>query len=581
MAYLALYRRFRPSGFDGLIGQEHVVKILKNQIKTGKIGHAYLFCGARGTGKTTVAKVFARAINCLDPKDGSPCGRCEVCLGLKDGANMDILEMDAASNNGVDDIREMREKIQYPPVVGKYKVYIVDEVHMLSTAAFNALLKTLEEPPAHAVFIFATTEVHKIPQTILSRCMRFDFKLIPQSEIADLIRRVFREVGKEYEEDAVEAIARAGEGSARDALSIADTCSSYSRGKLTYADVLEVLGTTDAAKITELAKDIVLSDAGAALSAVNGLNALGKNMSVLADDLAAVFRDLIICKTSKDPNAVLGLPKEKLASYQEIADLTDGHRLLRIVEIFTSLDNAFRYSAHPRIVLETAVVKACRPDKDYDLEALLSRIASLEKEAAELKEMISKTPVNIPANGPKILSVPEATEKQEMPKTEKVPDIAQKSAVSEEITMEEAPPEEESFIFSGAMNEPPAQAPAPETPTASDVNKAESVPPAKLWGNVLKTLRSNGNAVLWTVCRDVSARTIDGVLTITVNDDGEYEMFTREDHFKTLSDAAAQFGDYTVRIERKPQQVNIQDEFERDVRELKDIFGDDAVKIIK
>ena len=192
MAYLALYRRFRPQGFEGLIGQEHIVKILKNQINTGKIGHAYLFCGARGTGKTTVAKVFARAINCLSPRDGSPCGECEVCRGLRDQSNMDILEMDAASNNGVDDIREMRDKIQYPPVVGKYKVYIVDEVHMLSPAAFNALLKTLEEPPHHAVFIFATTEVHKIPQTILSRCMRFDFKLISQTELSSLIKGILR-----------------------------------------------------------------------------------------------------------------------------------------------------------------------------------------------------------------------------------------------------------------------------------------------------------------------------------------------------------------------------------------------------
>ncbi|MBQ9482062.1 MAG: DNA polymerase III subunit gamma/tau, partial [Clostridia bacterium] len=382
MAYLALYRRFRPQGFEGLIGQEHIVKILRNQINSGKIGHAYLFCGARGTGKTTVAKIFARAINCLHPENGSPCGKCEVCEGLKDPSNMDILEMDAASNNGVDDIREMRDKIQYPPVVGKYKVYIVDEVHMLSPAAFNALLKTLEEPPAHAVFIFATTEVHKIPQTILSRCMRFDFKLIAQKELSALLAKVFDETGKEYDAAALDAIARAGEGSARDTLSIADMCSSYSVGKLTYADVLEVLGAADKGKVLDLTEKIIAGDTGAAIEIVNDLAMLGKNMGVLASDIAATIRDLTICATAKNANDILSLPADRFERYLQVARGCDGHRLLRLIDIFTSLDNAFRYSTHPRIVLETAVIKACKPESDYDIEALLSRMVELEKSVA-------------------------------------------------------------------------------------------------------------------------------------------------------------------------------------------------------
>ena len=220
MAYLALYRRFRPSGFDSLIGQDHVVRTLVNQINSDKIGHAYLFCGARGTGKTSAAKIFARAINCLSPVNGSPCGKCAVCKALADPSNLDIVEMDAASNNKVENVREIRDKIQYPPVSGKYKVYIIDEVHMLTTEAFNALLKTLEEPPKHAVFILATTEVHKLPSTILSRCMRFDFRLIPTREIAELIGKIYREIGKDYDEDAVNAVARAGNGSVRDALAV-------------------------------------------------------------------------------------------------------------------------------------------------------------------------------------------------------------------------------------------------------------------------------------------------------------------------------------------------------------------------
>ena len=224
MAYLAFYRMFRPDTLDKVVRQEHIVKILKNQIESGKIGHAYLFCGPRGTGKTSVAKIFARAINCEHPVNGSPCGKCATCRALSEGSNLDISEIDAASNNGVDEMRDLREKVQYPPVAGKYKVYIIDEVHMLTASAFNAVLKTLEEPPAHAVFILATTEPQKIPATILSRCMRFDFKLIPQRDLEGLLKNIFAKVGKEYEDEAVAAIARAGAGSARDTLSIADMC---------------------------------------------------------------------------------------------------------------------------------------------------------------------------------------------------------------------------------------------------------------------------------------------------------------------------------------------------------------------
>jgi DNA polymerase-3 subunit gamma/tau len=246
MSYLALYRRYRPVDFESLIGQDYIVRTLKNQILTDKIGHAYLFTGTRGTGKTTVAKIFAKAINCLSPKNGSPCGECEVCKALLDPSNLDVIEIDAASNNGVNEIRDLREKVQYPPVNGRYKVYIVDEVHMLTSAAFNALLKTLEEPPRHAVFILATTEVHKIPATILSRCMRFDFKLVPTKQIAELIASIYDSENKQYEKEAVYAIALAGEGSVRDALSVADMAMSFTEGKLLYDDVMEVLGSTNA-----------------------------------------------------------------------------------------------------------------------------------------------------------------------------------------------------------------------------------------------------------------------------------------------------------------------------------------------
>lgn len=590
MAYLALYRRFRPQGFEGLIGQEHIVKILKNQISTGKIGHAYLFCGARGTGKTTVAKVFAKAINCLSPKDGSPCGKCEVCVGLKDQSNMDILEMDAASNNGVDDIREMRDKIQYPPVVGKYKVYIVDEVHMLSPAAFNALLKTLEEPPRHAVFIFATTEVHKIPQTILSRCMRFDFKLIAQPELASLIKGIFTEIGKEYEDEAVDAIARAGEGSARDSLSIADMCSSYSEGKLTYENVLDVLGATDKGKVLKLVESIIESDTGLALNAINDLAMLGKNMGVLADDIASVLRDLTVCHTSKNANVILNLPEERFKSYLAVAQKCDGHRLIRLMDIFTSLDNAFRYSTHPRIVLETAVVKACRPDKDYDIEALLARISELErqiKEGVKVKQVVS---VEVPKKEEVKQNPLEITQKQpsftEDVEKEEVKVFEQKPSFAVDFPQEEdCPPEDFGALPDYDMFTMPSnvikQTPKRVEETPLDSGKVEDVPPAKVWGSVLRTLRSNGNAVLWTVCQDVIAKVRDGELIITVSNESEYEMFSREDHLKTLTDAVRKYGDYKVIISRKIVKDDALDEFERDVEEIKSVFGKEVVKIIE
>ena len=266
MSYLALYRRFRPTKFDQVIGQDVIVTTLINQLKTQKIGHAYLFCGARGTGKTSLAKILARAVNCLDLQNGSPCGKCEACKTLLESSNIDIIEIDAASNNRVENIRDLRETVQYPPVSVKYKVYIVDEVHMLSTEAFNALLKTLEEPPKHAIFILATTEPNKLPATILSRCMRFDFKLVGTNELCEIIEKIYDEIGKKYTKEAVMAIAKAGEGSVRDALSVADLCISIGDGKLEYDDVLKVLGATDTSTLLNILKNMFNNDAGAVLS---------------------------------------------------------------------------------------------------------------------------------------------------------------------------------------------------------------------------------------------------------------------------------------------------------------------------
>lgn len=372
----ALYRKYRPKVFADVIGQDHIVRTLVNQIEHDRVGHAYLFTGSRGTGKTTCAKIFARAINCLHPDRGSPCGECEVCRALSDSANLDITEIDAASNNGVDDAREIRERVKYPPVSGKYKVYIIDEVHMLTGSAFNALLKTLEEPPAHAVFILATTEVHKLPATILSRCMRFDFRLVSVEKLAEHIAKVYDAEGKAYEPEAVRYIAQAGQGSVRDALSIADMCYNYSSDKLTYADCLEVLGATDSGKLHTLFHALSAGDFGAALGQIDELARLGKSIALIARDLTQYARDLLVVKTG-NVELVNDTP-ENIAEMRTVSAACSVDLLVSIIRIFSEIDSELRYSVNPRIVLETACVRAAKL-AIADVGALTERVNRLER----------------------------------------------------------------------------------------------------------------------------------------------------------------------------------------------------------
>ena len=386
MSYLALYRRFRPTTFQEVIGQDAIVRTLTNQIKSKNVGHAYLFCGARGTGKTTLAKILAKAVNCLDPVDGSPCKTCAACKILENPSDLNVVEMDAASNNKVENVRAIRDNVQFPPVGVKYKVYIIDEVHMLTTEAFNALLKTLEEPPAHAIFILATTEPQKIPATILSRCMRFDFKLVSTEKIAELIKKIYDELGKSYDLDAIGAIAKAGNGSVRDALSVADTLISYGEGKLTYNDVLDVLGATDISVLDGLSRAVFSSDAGAILTIADGLTASGKSVNVVCRDLLSYMRDLGIIKSVKNAENILNIPKDRFLTEKATADIVGERKLLRAMDILSTVENNARYSLDPRTVFETALLKAALPETDYDIDALLARIGELERQIKELKE---------------------------------------------------------------------------------------------------------------------------------------------------------------------------------------------------
>lgn len=358
MEYLALYRKYRPKTFDEVIGQEHITRALQNQIANGKIAHAYLFTGSRGIGKTSVARILAKAVNCLDNQSGSPCGKCSNCLKFDKESDINVIEIDAASNNRVDDVRELREKVKFMPINAKYKVYIIDEVHMLTDSAFNALLKTLEEPPAHVIFILATTEVHKLPATILSRCIRFDFRLLSVEKLTQILVNVFNQEKIEYEHEALKLIASSGEGSVRDTLSIADCVVAYGQGKVTKEDVLKVLGTTDYQLLVEYFNLLNNKDIGGVLQFTENLDQKGKNLSIFVKDLAKHCRDLLICATCKEPNKLLNLPEDVFKLYTEQAKQIEEQKLLDFMQIFAGAENELRYTLSPRLLLESLSINA-------------------------------------------------------------------------------------------------------------------------------------------------------------------------------------------------------------------------------
>ncbi|MEG2116649.1 MAG: DNA polymerase III subunit gamma/tau, partial [Clostridia bacterium] len=383
MSYLALYRKFRPTTFDEVVGQEHISTTLRNQITQGRISHAYLFCGSRGTGKTSLAKLFAKAVNCENPIDGNPCGKCPTCLALSQPDNMDIIEIDAASNNSVDDLRDLRDKVQFQPVSAKYKVYIIDEVHMLTINAFNALLKTLEEPPKHVIFILATTEVHKIPATILSRCMRFDFKLISLEKIFSHIKFVYSQIGKEAEDEALYAIAKAGAGSMRDALSIAEICLSLTNGKLTFLQVNEIIGNLSRDKLESLFEAIVSKNQKEVLNFVDDYIKSGKSVSVITRDIFQFFRDILVLKVANADT--LTLPKDVLDRMKTLAQKVDNSFLIRALDIFAELEPKYKLSQNPKILLEIALIKLTNLQSDLSISALARRVIALEAKLNELQ----------------------------------------------------------------------------------------------------------------------------------------------------------------------------------------------------
>lgn len=380
MSYTALYRKFRPREFEDVKGQDHIVKTLKNQIKAERVGHAYLFCGTRGTGKTTIAKILAKAVNCESPIEGSPCNECSMCKAIASQTSMNVIEIDAASNNGVDNIREIVDEVQYSPTQGKYKVYIIDEVHMLSTGAFNALLKTLEEPPSYVIFILATTEAHKIPITILSRCQRYDFRRITIDIIAERLTELIEKEGIEAEEKAIRYIAKAADGSMRDALSLLDQCIAFYFGEiLTYDRVLDVLGAVDIEVFGKLCEFIFHEDVVGAIELLEEVIIRGREISQFVSDFIWYLRNLLLVKTSEQALDMVDVSSEHLLLLQQQAEQVDTNTLMRYIRIFSEVSNQVKYATQKRVLVEISLIKLCRPAMENNMDSILERIRIIEQ----------------------------------------------------------------------------------------------------------------------------------------------------------------------------------------------------------
>lgn len=381
MSYTALYRKWRPAAFSDVKGQDHIVQTLKNQINSQRIGHAYLFCGTRGTGKTSIAKIFAKAVNCEQPVDGSPCGICRTCKNIGAGASLNVVEIDAASNNGVENIREIRDEVQYPPTEGRYRVYIIDEVHMLSTGAFNALLKTLEEPPSYVIFILATTEVQKIPVTVMSRCQRYDFKRITVETIVERLKELTAAEEIQVEEKALAYIAKSADGALRDALSLLDQCVAFHFGELlTYDNVLDVLGAADITVFGTLFRAVAENRTKDCITCLEELVIQGRELGQFVTDFIWYLRNLLVLGTVDDGENLVDLSTENRKILEEDRRLVDSETLFRYIRVFSELLNQLRYAAQKRVLVEVALIKLTRPQMEQNLDSVLQRISAIEKQ---------------------------------------------------------------------------------------------------------------------------------------------------------------------------------------------------------
>ncbi len=398
MSYTALYRKYRPPTFDDVRGQDHVVKTLRHQVKTGRLQHAYLFCGTRGTGKTSAAKILAKAVNCEHPIDGSPCGECESCREIASGTSMNVIEIDAASNNGVDNVREIIDEVQYRPASGKYKVYIIDEVHMMSGSAFSALLKTLEEPPEYVIFILATTEAGKLPFTILSRCQRYDFRRIDTDDIMERLRELVNREGIAARDSALRFIAASAKGSMRDALSLLDRCIAFHADEeLTSEGVMKTLGETDYTVFSQLTDSLISGDAGSAVRRFGRQIAAGTEAGQFIEAYISYLEKLMIVSVSEadDACSMTEIPANQIYEWQDLASKTDTETIMRFIRVLSELLNRMRFAANPRILAEVTLIMLAEPEGDRSSDALSGRIRRLEQRLEEAADMIAGGTISV------------------------------------------------------------------------------------------------------------------------------------------------------------------------------------------
>ena len=466
MSYLALYRKWRPMVFKDVVEQEHVIKTLANSVMTGRIAHAYLFCGTRGTGKTTTAKIFSRAVNCLNPVEGDPCNQCEICQGILNGSILDVIEIDAASNNSVDNVRDIRDEVIYTPSKAKYRVYIIDEVHMLSTGAFNALLKTLEEPPSHVIFILATTEPHKLPATILSRCQRFDFRRIPVESITKRVEYIAKESGVKIQKEASTLIAKLSDGALRDAISILDQCISLGKEELTYEDVLKITGIVKDTFVSEMVEYIINKQVEDVLKQIDRLVMEGKSIGQFVSDLVFYYRNLLICSTTKKPEEIIDASEDIIKKMKEQCEKMETFELVTAIKELSSLEAALKWSTHPRILLETALIKLSEDSLNLKDSFIEDRVKSLEK---KLSHLLSKG-----------ISIKEDSNSEKKGKK------AKETSKSIDNTSKNA-----------------------DEKVSSNKKTAGSMKGLKVWEDILKDIKDSGRMALYTYLMDTKIVEID------------------------------------------------------------------------
>jgi len=471
VAYQAIYRRWRPLVFDDVVGQKHITTTLKNQIMNSSCAHAYLFCGTRGTGKTSTAKILARAVNCLNPQEGNPCNECEVCKGLLDESILDVIELDGASKNKVENIREIIDDVMFLPSVARKKVYIIDEVHMVTQQAFNALLKTLEEPPSHVMFILATTELNKVPITVLSRCQQFDFRRITNSDIAGRMGEILTSDGFTYEDSALSLIAELGDGSMRDSLSVLDKCIGATDKHLSFDTVVSVTGIADNEALYELSLAVATGDTAKALTKIDEIIEKGKELSLFAERFIKYLRDILMIKVTNKPEIFLNTSEENAQKIDKLSVEFSKERLVRAIELMSEAFSVTRASSFARTTYEMAIVKMCEPDTEDTQAALLDRINVLEEKLKKGECTVVK-------------------------ETAKAPLQEEKPAAPKEV----AKPKEEKITPAEKVQKPQA-----------DVAEGSVAP---RWAEIINHIKTHGGMPLYPHLMNVRAKEINGKLCV-------------------------------------------------------------------